>query len=416
MKKLYTLYILIFTQGISLIGSRISSIAIGIWLYEKYGKATYLLLISFFNELPAMLVGSLSGVFIDRFKRKLILILSDCGQAFCTVLLFITIATNSFQLWHLYVLVILQGILATFQGPAADAAATMLCEKEHREKINALKQMLFPFAGIAAPILSGFIYGVFGITYIVIIDLVTFLISTSTLFFINIPDPSNTEFTPEFQSSFYKEFKSGLKFLSKQRELFLLVLYFSLTNFLLNGPLELAIPYLLKITESELKMSFYLMLMNLGAFLGALLLSIWGGPRFKINTLMIGMLISGLMIIIFGFIRIPYVLAPVLMLMMLPLPVCSAIFTTILQNKTPPNLQGRIFAVAAQLTMIGTPISFLITGPLVDKILEPMYKDAPGSGMGLLLSITGGVIVIITLIFYRLPKIRKLEASLLDYE
>lgn len=416
MKKLYTLYILIFTQGISLIGSRISSIAIGIWLYEKYGKATYLLLIPFFNELPAMLAGSLSGVFIDRFKRKLILILSDCGQAFCTVLLFITITTHSFQLWHLYVLVILQGIFAAFQGPAADAATTMLCDKKHREKINALKQMLFPFAGIAAPILSGFIYGVFGITYIVIIDLVTFLISTSTLFFINIPDPSNTELTSEFQSSFSKEFKVGLKFLSKQRELFLLVSYFSLTNFLLNGPLELAIPYLLKITGSELKMSFYLMLMNLGAFLGALLLSIWGGSNLKINTLMIGMLLSGLMMIVFGFIRIPYVLAPVLMLMMLPLPVCSAIFTTILQNKTPPNLQGRIFAVTAQLTMIGTPISFLITGPLVDKILEPMYKDAPGSGMGLLLSITAGVIVIITLIFYRLPKIRKLEASLPDYE
>jgi MFS transporter, DHA3 family, macrolide efflux protein len=415
MKKLYTLYILIITQGISLIGSRMSSISMGIWLYKQYGKATFLLLIPFFNELPAMAAGSLSGVWIDGFKRKTILILSDLGQAICTTALFVLLSTQRFQLWHLYVIVILQGALAAFQGPTADAVTTMLCEKTHRERANALKEMLFPFAGIAAPALAGIVYGLLGITGVMIIDLATFVISVITLSYLGIPEPEKNRNNIEIKDSFFKELSYGIKFLTDRKSLFLLVIYFSLTNFLLNGPLELAIPYLLKVTGSELKMSFFLMLMNVGAFLGALLLSILGGTKLKINTLMPGMLLNGLMMIIFGFTRMPTILGTSLLLMMLPLPVCNAVFMSLLQSKTPPNLQGRVFSIVSQLTMIGTPISFLITGPLVDKILEPRFITLPGSGMGILLSTTGLVIFVFTLAFYRLPNIRRLETDLPDY-
>ena len=428
MNRLFTLYILILTQGISLIGSRMTTIGIGIWLYQQNGKVTYLLLIPFFNELPSMLAGSLAGVWIDYIKRKYILIFSDLGQAFCTVFLFFSLAFHSFQLWHLYLVVILQGCFTAFQSPAADAVTTLLTEKEHRERVNAVKEILFPFAGILAPILSGLVYGLTGIQGVILIDLATFFVSVTVLFFLHIPELEKNELKVENKISFFKEFKLGLKYLLEHRSLLILVLYFSFTNFLLNGPLELAIPYLLKITGNQLKMSMYLTIMNLGALSGALILSIWGGTALKINTLMPGMLLNGFMMILFGFLRTQSILIAVLILMMLPLPICNAVFISLLQTKTPPDLQGRIFAVVSQLSMIGTPISFIITGPLVDYILEPslsksfwrlftpVFGNQPGSGMGLLLSFTGIAIIVSTIICYRLPKIKNLELLLPDYK
>jgi MFS transporter, DHA3 family, macrolide efflux protein len=101
---------------------------------------------------------------------------------------------------------------------------------------------------------------------------------------------------------------------------------------------------------------------------------------------------------------------------------------SILQAKTPPDLQGRVFAVVGQLLMIATPISFLITGPLVDQTLEPAVRtptwnafaplvgDQAGAGMRLVLFAVGVIILLTTAAVYALPALRHMEANLPDYE
>jgi hypothetical protein len=101
-------------------------------------------------------------------------------------------------------------------------------------------------------------------------------------------------------------------------------------------------------------------------------------------------------------------------LLMLPLN-GWALYTALIQVKTPPDMQGRVFSIIGQLGYLGATLSFLLTGPLVDKVLEPRAA-APGEGMGLLLVGTGVIILILTLAVYALPAIRNLEARLPDYE
>ena len=84
------------------------------------------------------------------------------------------------------------------------------------------------------------------------------------------------------------------------------------------------------------------------------------------------------------------------------------LFSTILQNKTPPAVQGRVFAAYGQMTMIFTPFSFLLTAALVDNVLEPA-ASRPGDGMGLLLAVVGVVIVVTTVLVYFRRDIRELE-------
>ena len=65
---LASFYALLLTQTFSLIGSRMTTVAIGIFIFRETGQTAPLLLISFFNELPGMLVGGLAGVLVDRWK------------------------------------------------------------------------------------------------------------------------------------------------------------------------------------------------------------------------------------------------------------------------------------------------------------------------------------------------------------
>ncbi|HRF94283.1 MAG TPA: MFS transporter, partial [Aggregatilineales bacterium] len=136
-RHIRTFYVLIFTQVFSMIGSRISSIAIGIYLFQQTGNATPLAMVAFFSTVPMVLASSVSGVLADRWDRRIVMVLSDTGQALCTLLLFVSFASGSFELWHLYVIVVIQSVFGVFQGPAFQASVTMLIPDDQRNRANA---------------------------------------------------------------------------------------------------------------------------------------------------------------------------------------------------------------------------------------------------------------------------------------
>lgn len=428
MAQLYTFYIIVITQTLSLVGSRMTSIGIGIWLFNTTGDTAPLLLVAFFNELPGMLGSSLAGVFVDRWPRRRVLILADLGQAAGSLLLMGSFLSDSFQLWHLYLIVLLQGSFAIFQGPAQEATITMLVPEQHRERANAIQQMAFPLAGVIAPVLAGLIYITAGIAGVIAVDLATFLVAVLAIYLIHIPEPQQSAEGQASQGNFWREIRGGFQYLRQRPALLSLVLYLTLINFLLNGPLELAIPYLILLTGSETETGWLMGVASLGAFSGATLIALWGGTRPRIHTLLPGLLLTGVMFLLYGTARTPLLLGLSIFFLMIPLPMSNALFISILQVKTPPDMQGRVFSIIAQLGFVGATTSFLLTGPLVDRFLEPAVRgpgwqwvepvvgNQPGAGIGLLLVGVGLIILTSTIIMYTLPRIRGLELALPDHE
>ncbi len=112
----------------------------------------------------------------------------------------------------------------------------------------------------------------------------------------------------------------------------------------------------------------------------------------------------------------------------IPLPISFALYLSILQVKTPPDMQGRIFAMVSQLGFLGATLSFLLTGQIVDRVLEPavgttwwqivapVVGQAEGAGMRLLLVATGVVILVATTAMLATPAVRRLESDLPDYK
>jgi hypothetical protein len=113
---------------------------------------------------------------------------------------------------------------------------------------------------------------------------------------------------------------------------------------------------------------------------------------------------------------------------MIPLPMMNTLYMSILQVKTPPDMQGRIFAFQSQLGLLGSTLSFVLTGPLVDKVINPSISTpawawltpflgkGPEAGIGLILVGTGIVIFTVTLSVAAIASIRQLETRLPDYE
>jgi hypothetical protein len=133
------------------------------------------------------------------------------------------------------------------------------------------------------------------------------------------------------------------------------------------------------------------------------------------------------MFLLFGAARSLAGLGLAIFLLILPLPAGGALFRSLLQVKTPPDMQGRAFAFVQQLALLGSTTSFLVTGPLVDRFLQPLAAssawaglapwlgEGPGAAIGLLQVATGLLILASTALVIGWRPIRHLEADLPDY-
>jgi MFS family permease len=410
-----------------MIGSRMTAVGVGIWLFTTTGDTTPLLLIAFFNELPGMLGGSLAGVLIDRWDRRRILVLADAGQALGSLFLFLSLSLGWFAIWQLYAIALLQGIFAVFQQPAQAAVTTVLVDEAQRDRANGIYQMAFPLAGVVAPALAGIVFLSIGITGIIAVDMATFVVAVVAVLFIAIPAPPISEDSRAAQGHWLRELSAGFRYLLDRPGLLVFfILYTTLINFLLNGPLELAIPYLLLRTGSERLAGSLLGLMSLGALLGASLVAAAGTTRRKVRVMLLGYLFSGVMFLVYGATSIPWLLGASLLLLTVPLPVGGALSTSLLQSKVPADMQGRVFALLSQLALFGSTTSFLLTGWLVDHHLEPavsmpgwsrwapLVGSQPGAGIGLLLVITGLMMIAATILTYSSRAVREMETRLPD--
>jgi MFS transporter, DHA3 family, macrolide efflux protein len=405
-----------------------TSIGVGIWVFAETGRTAPLLLTSFFNELPGMLAGSLAGVIVDRWDRRRVMILADIGQVIGSLLLMISFLSGRFEVWHLYGVAFLQGIFSAFQGPAERAAVTMLVDENNRERANGIKETSFPLAGIFAPVLAGLLYTVVGIAGIILIDLTTFLVAVAILLYIHIPHPEHSEHGLAALGGFWKEALGALRYVTKRRALWKFMLFTAFITFMLNGPLDLTLPYLILLTNSEKIAGSIISVTSLGAFAGAALVAVWGGTRPRMKIILAGLIVTGVMFIFFGVLRTPVYIGIVLFVLFMNLPIMQTMYISILQVKSPPDLQGRIFALNDQLGFIGSTTSFVLTGYLVDHVINPLVGTqawavfqpfvgkGAGAGIGLVEVVTGAIILVATFLLFASIQIRELEARLPDYE
>jgi len=368
---LRTFYILTITQVLSIIGSAMTNVAIGIRVFNDTGDSTPLMLASFFSALPLMIGGSFAGVFADRWNRRRILILTDLGQAVGTSALLISFLTGEFQLWHLYSISLVTGALGMLQRPAMEASVTMLVPDNHRDRANAIRQITGPAAGILAPVITGSVYAIVGVTGVMLVDLATFAAAILVIYLVDIPQPQKRNDAGHQGTSILGEMREGFQFLWQRKILLYLMIYAAFINFLLSGPMTLSTPYIITLTGSEKTLGLLLGALNAGIVVGGVVMMIWGGTRPRVHGIMLGLLFRAAWLVVYGLVRTPLMLGLALFFIFFTNALVDASFMSILQVKVPPDMQGRIFATLFQMMYIANPLSLLLTGPLVDKVLEP---------------------------------------------
>lgn len=421
-----TFFIIWIGQLVSMLGSGLTSFALGVWIFGQTGKATPFALTVLFGNLPRILLLPVAGSLADRWNRRWVMILSDVGNALVTISVFGLLLLGNLQFWHIYLIVTLGSIFSAFQEPAYTASITMLVPKKDLSRANGMVQMGQALEMIITPIIAGLLFVTIGLSGILVIDFVTFLFAVGALLVVHIPQPKITEHA-EKHSSIWTDAKFGWNYLKARPGLFGLLWYFAMVNFLLNWSAVLMGPMILSSFNAS-TLGTIQMFVGLGMLAGGILSSIWA-PKRRISAVigfiglaLVGMLIAGLR-------PSPFVVGGGLFWLMIFIPLASASSQAVFQSKVAPEIQGRVFSIRGMISRSVMPIAFLIAGPLADRVFNPLLEangswaksflgalldTGAGRGIGFMFVASALVGIVVTILAYTNPRIRNIEDELPD--
>ncbi len=178
-------FALLWSAGlISLTGDWLLLIALPIYVYTLT-HSTALTSVTFIVEaLPSVLLGSVAGVFVDRWNRQRTMVAANLAQA--AGLLPLLAVRSADQLWLVYTVSVVEAILALFFAPAEQSLLPTLVDEERLVAANALSALNGNLARLAGAPLGGLVAGLLGLGGAVVLDTTSFLLSSLLILAISV--------------------------------------------------------------------------------------------------------------------------------------------------------------------------------------------------------------------------------------
>jgi MFS transporter, DHA3 family, macrolide efflux protein len=419
-------------QIVSILASSMSHFGLTIWMYQKTESATAMGLMQVFFITPFLIMSPFAGVMVDRYNRKLMMMISDLAAILATGFVFVMLSLGRLEFWHLYIAAVLNGIGNTFQWPAYSAAISTMIPKEQLGRVNGLMSLMEAGPGVVAPLLAGALLPLIGLTGILSIDVITFFFAIGTLAVVHVPQPKQTEEGKLAQGNILKEAAYGFRYIFARPSLLGLQMVFFFGNLFSGISQTVFNPMILARTnQNSLIFGGVQTAGAIGMIVGGVAMSAWGGFKRRVHGVLGGWMYSGVLgtaILGLKFGLPAWITGMVLGALSIPL--VNGSNQAIWQSKVAPDLQGRVFSARRLIAWFTNPISPVIGGVLADYVLEPAMRTqsalsdtfgwlvgtGPGAGMGLLMVFCGVIMSLVGLAGYFIPAIRNAEDLLPDHD
>lgn len=422
-----TFYIVWLGQVVSLVGSGLTWFGLSIWAFLETDSVTALAMVLLASNLPRIVMSPFAGALVDRWDRRWAMILSDAGSGLGTIFIFILFLNDEATVPWLVAIAAFSSVFQAFQWPAYQAAITVLVPKRNYQRASGMVQMAEALSQLIAPLFAAIAIVAWGVTGLVLIDVITFTFAIGTLLVVRFPKPPKSKVGEEAKGSLLSEAAFGFRYLVQRHGLFALLLFFMAINLAFGfiGPLIVA--YMLSIgTETTLGLTFTLG--STGMLVGSIIASTWKGTSHRIRGILIGGIILGTMLCTLAWTESLIIIVGSMWIGMFTIPITAAMSQSIWLAKVEPDVQGKVFAVRMMLAQALLPLAYVLAGPLADKVFVPLMtgdsivgewlQDIMGSGVAkgyaLFFVVVGVFVVAASIVAWMYPPLRNLERDVPD--
>jgi DHA3 family macrolide efflux protein-like MFS transporter len=358
-------------QAFSLFGSALVQFALVWWLTQKTGSATVLATATLTGMLPQIVFGPFAGALVDRWNRRMIMIMADASIALFTLLLAYLFAIGKVEIWHVFAIMAVRSLGTAFHFPAMSASTPLMVPDKHLTRISGLNQTLMGLMNMIAPPVGALLITVIPTQAVLFIDIGTAALAILPLLIFSIPQPERLESGKMEKSSLLTDVRDGLAYVRSWPGMVAILLMALLLNFLLT-PTGALTPLLITKFFGKGALEFGLMdsAWGFGVIAGGILLGVWGGFRKKVATSMMGIIGIGIGVSIVAFApanMFPLALAGMAFAGVMN-PITNGPLGALLQTIVRKDMQGRVMSLVNSAATAMTPLGLLIAGPVSDVI------------------------------------------------
>lgn len=393
---------LLAAKAISGLGNTLTALAIPWFVLVTTGSAARTGIAAFAQMLPTVLSSFFGGALVDRVGYKRLSIIADLLSGLTVGAIPLLYHTVGLQFWQLLILIFLGALLDAPGATARDAMLPDLVERagERLERANAASQVIASGTTLVGPVLAGILVASISASNVLWFDAASFVISAALIAF----------YVPATRSllasggRYLDDVLEGLRFLRRDRALSTFLGLAAILNFVGSPLFAVVLPvYAKDLYDSPRALGVLIGGFGGGALGGSLLYGAMG-HRFSRWTTIISVLF--LASLAFGaLIALPSLPLSVAVLAVMGLAngILNPLIMTVLQERTPPELRGRVFGTVIATALIAAPAGLLLAGLVIETV-----------GIRSILAIMTGAFSLVTIVFFLQPSLRQMERPSLD--
>lgn len=390
-QKLFTrnFALLILGQASSLFGNYILKLALSMYVLEITGSAAVFAGILSVAIIPTILLSPLGGIVADRANRRNIMVVLDALTGL-SVLCAALILSSGNAIIVISVLLVLLSVFGAFETPTVQACIPSMLTGDNITKGNAVVNQIASLAYLIAPVLGSILYTVFGLKPVMCASIVCFFLTAIFECFIKL-DYQPWDYHSGIFSIIKEDFLQSMRFIFKEETDIVKMLGFTaVSRFFVMGITMVGLPYIVRnilglnawyygMAESTLAVATIL-----GSLVAGLLVE-----KIKSNTLsyilsVIGVCIvpSGIAFLLPVSVFARYIINIISFCgMQIAISIFSIYAVSIIQQKTPNYLIGKVMAYTSVITLCVQPVGQIIYGYLFDEFCDTVYLVLIPSGI-----------------------------------
>lgn len=369
-----------FTQMISGLGSAMTGYALVIWSYTQRGSALATALLMVCSYAPYVICSFFAGALSDRWDKKKTMLACDAMAALCTVAVLVLLRTGRLQVWHLYLVNAVSGLMNTVQQPASEVATTMLLPTQYYQKVGGLRYLGSSLQSILTPILATAVMGLWGLDAVIAMDLGSFALAFTVLLFC-IPIPKTR--AEGKKENLLRSAAEGIRWLRSHAGIFHLMLFLAAIN-LVASMYDAAFPAMMlsKPEAGQQTMGIVSGVIGATTLIGSILASFRKPPKSRVRAiwgcLMLSMCTENFFLAFGNNVTIWCFGA---FLGWIGIPWMNANLDVINRLHIPVEMQGRVFAARNSFQFFTIPVGYFLGGLLVDRVFEPFLAARSGDSL-----------------------------------
>lgn len=353
-------------QCISLIGTWMQTIGQSWLVLELTQSALKLSLVTTVQFLPLMLLSLFAGTLVDKFPKRLLLILTQSSLALLAAILASLTYFQVVQYWHVLVLAFLLGLINTLDVPARQSFFIELVGKADLMNAIGLNSSIFNLARIVGPAVAGVLIGIFGIAICFGLNALSYLAVISGLWMIRTASPAATKKAVSL-TALLVDIRQGLSYIRSTKLIRQpLLLLAVISTFVMNYSVLIPVLAQKDLGQNAAGYGFLMTSMGIGSFVGAITIAVRSQAGPSLKYLLGGALGLSFFTLVLGLGKQYALVCATLLIIGFCFTVFTALVNSTVQLNSSDGFRGRVMSVFSLVFLGVTPIGSLIAGNIAE--------------------------------------------------